>query len=124
MDNFETLRKDWAGLKSGSGEGGSGISTFNTKDVINLAAGVRTTSGRTELYLYPAGGAAEPMTMQQLLDLGAMDKPVAITMNGTALLAPIGVIENGSWWLLASYNGSPFRVEGSSLADEILYAMG
>ena len=124
MDNFETLRKDWTGLKSGSGEGGSGFPAFKFRDMINLTAGVRTTSGRPELYLYPAGGTAVPMTMQQLLDLGAMDKPVTVTLDGGTLLMPLGVREDGSWWLLASYNGQPLRVEGSSLADELLYAMG
>lgn len=126
MENFETLRKDWTGLKSGSGGGSDDalLQPFSGNEILLM---LRRDNGK--LYFHPfSRDILPPLSMRQLIELGALEKPVKYAYFGTNYIgqpaavasdAYIGVRNDGSWGMV--YRGtekdSQGMMTGSNLDD-------
>ena len=126
MENFETLRKDWTGLKSGSGEGSEDalLRPFSGNEIVLM---LRRNNGK--LYFHPFSlDILPPMSMRQLIELGALEKPTKYVYFGSnyvggpaakAAGACMGVRDDGSWGIV--YQGterdSDGIITGSNLDD-------
>lgn len=125
MENFETLRKDWNSLEAGAGSGGSVLLRPAEDIFVRLSVGwegEEYTPGDT-CWLYPYGGENEPMTMRELLALGAAEKVVIAewTYQGAPNYTPVAffVMADDSWSVKILIPHSESIANGNSLDDVI-----
>lgn len=126
MENFETLRKDWAGLKSGSGGGSDDalLRPFSGNEIVLM---LRRDNGK--LYFQPFSfNILPPLSMRQLIELGALEKPIKYAYFGTgysgqpdaqAFDACIGIRNDGSWGMahFGTEQNAQGIMTGSNLDD-------